>query len=137
VSPGPRATHEVTNQPPPLEGIDTFAENRPLVEAVRREAGEEALDALHRLGSLAGSSAAIKWAREANENPPVLRTHDRYGNRMDEVEFHPSWDRLMAISTDHGIHSQPWRDPGPGAHAARAAAMIVTGSRPGTAARSR
>jgi putative acyl-CoA dehydrogenase len=125
VSPDPRATHEVTNQPPPLDRIDTFGENRPLVEAVRREAGVWALEPLHRLGSLAGTPAAIRWAREANENPPVLRTHDRYGNRIDEVEFHPAWDHLMEISIGHGIHARPWREPGPGAHAARAAAMIV------------
>ena len=125
MSPDPRATHEVTNQPPPLDCIDTFGENRPLVEAVRREAGEPALEPLHRLGSLAGTPAAIQWAREANEYPPVLRTHDRYGKRIDEVEFHPSWGYLMGISTDHGIHARPWRDPGPGAHAVRAAAMIV------------
>jgi putative acyl-CoA dehydrogenase len=125
VSPDPRATHEVTNQPPPLDHIDTFGENRPLVEAVRREAGKWAMEPLHRLGSVAGTPDAIRWAREANENPPVLRTHDRYGNRIDEVEFHPSWDRLMGISIDHGIHARPWREPRPGAHAARAAAMIV------------
>jgi putative acyl-CoA dehydrogenase len=125
VSPDPRATHEVTNQPPPLDCIDTFGENQPLVEAVRREAGEWALEPLHRLGSLAGTPAAIRWAREANEHPPILRTHDRYGNRVDEVEFHPAWDHLMGISTHHGIHARPWREPKPGAHAARAAAMIV------------
>jgi putative acyl-CoA dehydrogenase len=125
VSPAPRATHEVTNQPPPLDCIDTFGENRPLVEAVRREAGDWALEPLHRLGSQAGTLAAIRWAREANEHPPVLRTHDRYGNRIDEVEFHPSWDHLLGISIDHGIHARPWREAGPGAHAARAAAMIV------------
>jgi putative acyl-CoA dehydrogenase len=125
VSPGPRATHEVTNQAPPLDCIDTFGENRPLVEAVRREAGDWALEPLHRLGSLAGTLAAIRWAREANEHPPVLRTHDRFGNRIDEVEFHPSWDHLLGISIDHGIHARPWREAGPGAHAARAAAMIV------------
>jgi putative acyl-CoA dehydrogenase len=125
VSSGPRATHEVTNQPPPLDCLDMFGEHRPLVEAVRREAGEWALEPLHRLGSLAGTPAAIRWAREANEHPPVLRTHDRFGHRIDEVEFHPAWDHLMGISTDHGIHARPWREPRPGAHAARAAAMIV------------
>jgi putative acyl-CoA dehydrogenase len=125
VSPDPRATHEVTNQPPVLDCLDTFGENRPLVEAVRREAGEGALEPLHRLGSLAGTPAAIRWAREANEHPPGLRTHDRFGNRIDEVEFHPSWDHLMGISTNHGIHARPWREPVAGAHAARAAAMIV------------
>jgi putative acyl-CoA dehydrogenase len=125
VSPDPRATHDVTNQPPPLDCIDTFGENRPLVEAVMRESGDRALEPLHRLGSLAGTPPAIRWAREANEHPPVLRTHDRYGNRIDEVEFHPSWDHLLGISIEHGIHAGPWREAGPGAHAARAAAMIV------------
>ena len=125
MSPSPRATHEVANQPPPLDSIDTFGENRPLLEAVRREAGEWALEPLHRLGSLAGTPAVIRWAREANEHPPILRTHDRFGHRIDEVEFHPGWDHLMGISTDHGIHARPWREPKPGAHAARAAAMIV------------
>jgi len=74
---------------------------------------------------VAGGEEAIRWGFQANENPPRLRTHDRFGNRMDEVEFHPAWHELMRFAAGHGMHASPWREPGPGAHAARAAAFYV------------
>src|SRR5207245_10583749 len=67
------------------------------------------------------------WGRPANTNPPVLRTHDRFGNRVDEVEFHPAWHELMRLSVAHELHALPWREPRPGAHAARAALFYVLG----------
>jgi putative acyl-CoA dehydrogenase len=111
------------NQPPPLAGHDLFGANRPLVEAVRREApwAEERVQAFGR--ALGGEP--LEWARLANEHPPVLRTHDRFGNRIDEVEFHPAWHDLMRLSVAHGVHALPWREPRPGAHAARAALMLL------------
>jgi putative acyl-CoA dehydrogenase len=119
-------THRVENQPPPLDCYDAFSTNRPLVEAVLREAGDWAEKPLQTLGALLGTPAYLRWAEEANAHPPVLRTHDRYGNRIDEVEFHPSWHTVLGQSVHHGIHAQPWIEPRPGAHAARGAMMILT-----------
>ncbi|HEY2295395.1 MAG TPA: isovaleryl-CoA dehydrogenase [Thermoanaerobaculia bacterium] len=119
-------TREVFNQAPPLEGYNLYLENRPLVEAARREGAAWAEDRLVAMGEEAGGEP-IEWGRLANENPPILRTHDRYGNRIDEVEFHPAWHWLMDLSVRHGTHALPWIEKRPGAHAARAAIML-TGS---------
>ncbi|WP_250549774.1 acyl-CoA dehydrogenase family protein [Pseudonocardia sp. H11422] len=121
-------THEVTNQAPPLSGFDPTACDPALVDAVRREGAGDALAYLRELGRIAGSAAAREDARLANENSPVLRTHDRYGHRIDEVEFHPSWHRLMEISVGWGLHAAPWQaEPGSGAHVARAAGFYLMG----------
>jgi putative acyl-CoA dehydrogenase len=117
-------THEVTNQPPPLVDYNVFEADRPLVEAVRREGADWAIDRITAVGQLAGSARVIELGREANESPPRLRTHDRYGNRVDEVEFHPAWHELMELGIGHELHSLPWREPQPGAHVARAAAFM-------------
>lgn len=101
-------THTVANQPPPLAGIDLFTSNIPLVEATCREGAEWALQRAAALGQLVGGEP-IEWGRLANENRPVLRTHDRYGNRIDEVEFHPAWHELMALGVEHELHALPWR----------------------------
>ena len=85
-----RATHEVLNQPPPLADYNVFEQDAALREAVQREGAGWAEDRLRAIGAIAGSAEAIRWGFEANENPPKLRTHDRYGNRIDEVEIHPS-----------------------------------------------
>jgi putative acyl-CoA dehydrogenase len=118
------ATHEVTNQPPPLAGYDV-AQDAALLEGLRREGGGWDEQALHELGTLAGSQEAIAWGFEANRNPPELHTHDRFGNRIDEVTFHPSWHRLMETAVAHGLHGMPWREPRSGAHVARAARFYV------------
>lgn len=118
-------THEVTNQPPPLEGHNLFESDPALTEAVRREGASWAEPDLVALGKLAGTAEILRLGDEANGHPPVLRTHDRYGHRIDEVEFHPAWHRLLGLSVSHGIHALPWREPRDGAHAARAAMMIV------------
>ncbi|RBL83800.1 DNA alkylation response protein, partial [Streptomyces cavourensis] len=92
-------THTVTNQVPPLVGYDVFAADRALSEAVERHIEPGVLpvarEELGALGRSAGSAQAQEWGAQANEHPPVLRTHDRYGNRIDEVEFHPAWHRLL------------------------------------------
>lgn len=119
------ATHEVTNQPPPLSGHDVFGADAALVEAFGRHGDDAARAGLHALGRLAGSAEAQQWAREADAHEPVLRTHDRYGHRVDEVDFHPSWHRLMATAVEHGLHAAPWAAPGPSAHATRAAKFLV------------
>ena len=75
-----------------------------------------------------GSAQAQEQGRQANENPPVLRTHDRFGHRVDEVEFHPAWHELMTVAVRHGLHAAPWRDARPGAHVARAAGFYVWGA---------
>jgi putative acyl-CoA dehydrogenase len=118
-------THEVANQPPPLENYNTFETDKVLVEALRREGGEWATDHVREIGSAAGRPETIRWAVEANENPPRLRTHDRYGNRIDEVGFHPAWHSLMRLAVAWGLHSLPWSEPQAGAHVARAAGFML------------
>jgi putative acyl-CoA dehydrogenase len=112
------------NQSPPLEGYNLFATNRPLVDAVRREGGGWAEERLSALGDELGGEP-LRWGELANRNTPQLHTHDRFGHRIDEVEFHPAWHSLLELAVRHGIHSLPWREPRSGAHVARAAAMIT------------
>jgi putative acyl-CoA dehydrogenase len=104
----PWQTHLVANQVPPLEGLDLFSSNTPLVEATRREGAEWVIPRAATLGKLVGGEPQT-WGRLANENKPVLKTHDRYGHRIDEVEFHPAWHRLMALGVEHELHALPWR----------------------------
>jgi putative acyl-CoA dehydrogenase len=120
------ATHEVTNQVPILVGHDMAADPA-LLEALHREGAGWAEDDLHTLGKLAGGARAQEWGRVVNENPPKLRTHDRFGHRIDEVEFHPNWHDLMDVAVSNGLHAAPWRQDRAGAHVARAAKMYVWG----------
>jgi putative acyl-CoA dehydrogenase len=120
-----RATHEVTNQPPPLVGYNLFSTDQALIEALHREGGGWAEDQARTFGQTMGTEEVIQLGFAANENPPVLRTHDRYGNRRDVVEFHPAWHELLRIAMSHGLHSSPWRDPREGAHVARAAMLFM------------
>jgi putative acyl-CoA dehydrogenase len=117
-------TYRATNQPPPLRDYNLFEADRPLVEAVRREGAEWAEARISAVGELAGSERMQALGALANENPPKLRTHDRYGNRVDTVDFHPAWHELMAASVEHELHCSPWKDPRPGAHVARGAAFM-------------
>ena len=128
-------THEVTNQPPPLIGYDA-ADDPALLAALAafRPDGTDAAEGnqlsvarLRDIGRLAGSEHAQEQGRLANENPPKLRTHDRYGHRIDEVEFHPAWHDLMTTAITRGLHAAPWRDQRPGAHLDRAARFYVWG----------
>ena len=116
----PVATHEVLNQTPPLQGRNLFTDNQPLVEALEREGGGWASARAVEAGAFWGGEPQ-EWGRLANENPPRLRTHDRYGNRINEVEFHPAWHQLMARGVADEMHSLPWTSDEPGAHVARAA----------------
>jgi putative acyl-CoA dehydrogenase len=118
-------TADPQNQPPPLVDYDVTATDVALLDGVDREGAAWALDELHDLGALAGSAEAQTWARRANEFPPRLLTHDRYGFRIDEVEYHPEYHRLMEVAVRHGLHGAPWSDPRPGAHVARAAGFYA------------
>ena len=114
-------THVVENQPPPLCDYNTYQQDAALREAVTREGAAWAEPTLQAFGTLTGSREVIELGFQANENKPVLYTHDNYGHRIDEVRFHPAYHRLMQLSTEHGLHAAHWRTPQPGAHVARAA----------------
>ncbi|MFF7484688.1 acyl-CoA dehydrogenase family protein [Streptomyces luteogriseus] len=120
------STHTVTNQVPPLVGYDVFSADRALAAAVERhldpDLREEVLGELAALGRTSGSAQVQEWGRLANENPPRLLTHDRYGNRVDEVEFHPSWHRLLGKGVSAGLTAAWGR---PAGHLRRAAAFLV------------
>jgi putative acyl-CoA dehydrogenase len=116
----------VPNQPPPLHDYDAFAHNRPLAEGLEREGGGWARERVSLFACFAREPEVLEWARQANESPPRLHTHDRYGNRIDEVEFHPAWHELLRLSIAHELHALPWRQPRPGAHVARAALFMLS-----------
>jgi putative acyl-CoA dehydrogenase len=120
------ATHEVTNQVPALENYNT-ADDPALLEAVTRAGVDWVADELRAAGALAGSTQAHEWARLANEHKPALRTHDRVGNRIDEVEFHPAWHELMRAGVGFGLTGGVWREKRPGAQAAHAALAYAWG----------
>jgi putative acyl-CoA dehydrogenase len=120
-------THEVVNQPPPLEDYDLFGSDRALREAAHREGAGWAQDSLSALGRVLGSAEAIEMGALANRYPPVLRSFDRYGRPRDEVEFHPAWHWLMRRAVAEGLHAGPWAEPKPGAHVARATAFFMLG----------
>jgi putative acyl-CoA dehydrogenase len=113
------------NQPPPLVDYNLFANDRALRDAVSREGAGWACAQLEAFGRTLGAREAMEWGTLANEYPPVLRTHDRYGRRRDEVEFHPAWHHLMTLAVEHGIHNLPWAAPRTGAHVARAALAML------------
>lgn len=123
----PDPAFAATNQAPPLEERNLFTDNVPLVEAASWADAGWVSDAARALGDVLGSGDAARWAEQAHRNEPVLRTHDRYGNRIDEVDFHPAWHRFMALSVEFGCHAMPWRDPRDGAHAARAVLFALLG----------
>ena len=119
-------THEVVNQVPPLTGYDV-ADDPAMLDALRREGAGWAEAEVGEIGLLAGTARAQDWGRLANENPPVLHTHDRFGHRIDEVEFHPAWHELVGVAVGAGLHAAPWRDTRPGGHVARAAKFYLWG----------
>ncbi|WP_432032160.1 acyl-CoA dehydrogenase family protein [Streptomyces antibioticus] len=120
------ATHDVTNQAPPLAPYDASADTA-LLEGLRREGAGWAETDVRRIGLLAGGAEAQEWGELANRHEPVLRTHDRYGHRVDEVDFHPSWHELMRVAVAEGLAGAPWADDRPGAHVARTAGGLVWG----------
>jgi putative acyl-CoA dehydrogenase len=118
-------THDVTNQPPPLENCNLFNTDHALREAAKREGAGWAQQQLSTLGAELGHAETLKLGVLANQFPPQLKTHDRFGNRRDEVEFHPAWHELMTLMVGHGVQAQPWVEPREGAHVARAAAYVM------------
>ncbi len=125
IEPHATHTHDVTNQAPPLENFNLFNTDRALQEATKREGAAWAQSELAQLGDTLGRADTLKLGVLANQFPPQLKTHDRFGNRRDEVEFHPAWHELMALMVSHGVHAAPWANPQPGAHVARAAAYVM------------
>jgi putative acyl-CoA dehydrogenase len=122
-----KRTHEVVNQPPPLVPYNLFETDRALKEGVQRECAGWAVPLLRDFGATAGSEEAVGWGFQANEYPPVLETHDRFGNRRDQVEFHPAWHSLMSLAVSNRLHSLPWIEPRRGAHVARASLLFLAG----------
>jgi putative acyl-CoA dehydrogenase len=121
----PWRTHDVFNQVPPLQGVNLYTSNVALVEAVEREGAGWVKERAAELGRFVGGAPQQEWGRLANENEPVLRTHDRYGNRIDEVEFHPAWHQLMRMGVENELHSLPWTSEQPCSHTARAALYMT------------
>ena len=119
------ATHEVFNQPPPLVDYNLFGSDRVLVEAAERYGAGDHAGELTKLGARLGARESIEAGFAANANPPRLLSFDRYGNRRDEVEFHPAYHAMLGLAVEHGLHSSPWADPKPGAHVARAAGTYM------------
>jgi putative acyl-CoA dehydrogenase len=124
-APASGATHEVFNQSTPLASYNVYAADTALVECVRRWDAGWAEERLNEIGAVAGAEETIQWGVDANRYPPELRTHDRYGHRVDEVSFHPAWHELMRRAVGWGLHAAPWREPRAGAHVARAAGFLV------------
>ncbi len=120
-----RQPDEVFNQPPPLEDYNLFAYDVPLQEALRREGGDWAEAKVSEFGALMGRAETLRLGELANRHPPILRTHDRFGHRIDEVEFHPAWHELMRIGVTHEHHSLPWTNPRAGGHVVRAALNML------------
>jgi putative acyl-CoA dehydrogenase len=121
------ATHEVFNQPPPVEPYNVFDADLALNEALERENAGWGIDRVRDIGEVAGSVEALDHADRCERNEPRLLTHDRYGNRIDQVDLDPSWHWLLKTAVEREIPSLPWRDPQPGAHVVRGALMYVFG----------
>ena len=118
-------THDVLNQSVPFEDVNYFDADIALRDALEREDAGWALDRVRDAGAVAGSAEAQAHGRRAERNAPRLLTHDRFGHRLDEVDLDPSWHWLLRGAVEHEIHALPWRDPRPGAHAARAALELL------------
>ncbi|CAN5706150.1 acyl-CoA dehydrogenase family protein [soil metagenome] len=118
-------THEVENQPPPLEDYNPFDADAALREGLEREGGGWGLDRARDLGAVAGSAEAHEHARRAERNEPRLVTHDRYGRRVDEVDLDPSWHWLLSIGVERELPSLPWRSSRRGAHVVRGALFVI------------
>jgi putative acyl-CoA dehydrogenase len=118
-------THRVENQPPALGDHNVFATDRALAEALDREGGGWGKDRALALGARVGSAEVQEWARLANRHTPELRTHDRFGHRVDRVDYHPAWHHLMALAVGHSVHALPWQEQRSGAHVVKAALAFL------------
>jgi putative acyl-CoA dehydrogenase len=120
-----RSPHEVFNQPPPLENYNLFEQDAALREALQREGGSWGEAQAREFGAVCGRAEILKLGDFANRYPPTLRTHDRFGHRLDEVDYHPAWHELMRLGLEAGTHALPWTCERPGAHVVRAALMML------------
>ena len=112
-------THQVTNQPPSLDGVNLYRIDLPLQHWSQHFGAGWAQSRIDQYGALAGGPLMAAGFL-ANENKPVFVSHDRFGHRIDLVQFHPAYHELMRTAIEHGLPSLPWTTPGPGAHVARA-----------------
>jgi putative acyl-CoA dehydrogenase len=119
------ATHEVVNQPKPLVDYNLFEANQGLRDALKLNAPQLDTAGLRSLGALLGTGEMQTHARLANVNGPQLHTHDRFGRRLDRVEFHPSYHALMKAACAAGLHATPWSESGGSPHVRRAAAFML------------
>ena len=119
------ATHYVENQPPVRSDVDEYEINAPLVDAVTAFGAGWAHDGLHEAGQLVGSPSFQRDATLANVHTPTAHAHDRWGFRLDEVEYDPSYHRILADAISRGAHTSAWSDPKPGADVARAAMFML------------
>jgi len=119
------ATRAVRNQAPPLLPVDLFGSDLALQEALEREGGAWGIDRVRDASAVAGSAEAAEHGRRAERNEPRLLTHDRYGNRIDEVELDPSWHWLLRGAIEREIHALPWREQRAGAHVVRGVLMML------------
>ncbi len=120
-----RRPDEVFNQPPPLQNYNPFSCDAQLQESLRREGGGWAEARIQKFGDQMGTVDTLRLGEQANRNLPLLRTHDRFGNRIDEVEFHQAWHELMSIGVEGEHHSLPWTESRSGAHVVRAALNML------------
>lgn len=120
-----RSPDDVFNQPPTLENYNLFSHDTPLREALQREGGGWIEEKARQFGALVGKAETLRLGELANRNPPLLHTHDRFGHRVDEVEFHPAWHEQLRLGVEYGTHSLPWTCQRPGAHVARAALVML------------
>ncbi|WP_433824692.1 acyl-CoA dehydrogenase family protein [Actinoplanes sp. CA-015351] len=118
-------THEVVNQAPARAGLNEYLINPAMTEAVKRYDAQWATEQLSEVGALVGQADFQRDAELANINPPVFASHDRWGNRIDAVDFHPAYHRIMGAAISHGAHTSCWSSPRPGAHVARAATFML------------
>ncbi len=121
-------SREVLNQAPPLQPVNLFEVDLALQEALEREGGGWGVDRAREAGEVAGSVAVLEHSRRAERNLPILRTHDRYGNRIDQVELDPSWHWLLRAAIEREIHGLPWRSSDGGGHVVRAALFTLWGN---------
>ena len=114
-------THAVENQPPPLEGGSLLAGDAALREGLVREGAAWAEERVACFGEILARPETRALGSDANRHGPELRSHDRFGRRIDEVAFHPAWHAVMALAMEHQVHNLPWRESRPGAYVARTA----------------
>ena len=124
-------THDVTNQPPPFEDINLFETDAALRDAASGSGGEGHHEKLRAFGARAGSAEVMEWARQANEFVPRLKSFDRFGRRLDEVEFHPAYHALMKLGLEAGIAGAAWSETSAGHVLHAALEFLMAQAEPG------